>query len=497
MTGVDEVVGTHLGIESRSVAGARQVTLIAVAVSAVLLASSIAYVGPSHADDTFIYMRYVDNLLRGDGLSFNPHEKSHGMTSVAWTLLMVVPSALFGNTLAVWKGVSWICYGVLCVWTCWSILGRARHLAPAVLIALAILVEPHLFRWSGSGMENALAGISILAVLLTWRSVFLERGSGAAMGPLLGVLPFVRPELALLGALLTLEWGILARARGEWAGLIRAMAVAAVLAALIAGAMFLATGYWVPQTAAAKAIASVQNQTPWYALERTALIVVTGAGVLVPAGLWLLGFPRVRPLVRPALLFMVLVSSYLAWQNHLVSTRYSVSLNFPLMVAAGLALLEVGRARMAVVLPAFAVQLAMAIGVLTYTFPGTRTAEGDDIRAFAEQVKTVTDASARIAISEVGAFGFFADRYLIDLYGLIDPRTVDWLRVHGRVSELTALEGLLEYRQATHFVDASANAAPIQGTRLKFVPLTEGVIRRNNAVAWNGGLWRLYRIETP
>jgi arabinofuranosyltransferase len=486
-----------LVIASADPANRGRVAVLAIAISAVLVAASIVYVGPSHADDTFIYMRYVDNFLRGNGLSFNPREPSHGMTSVVLTLLMIPPSALFGNTLAVWKGVSWFCYGVLCLWASWSILSRARHLVPAVLLVVAVLVEAHLFRWSGSGMDNALAALAILAILLAWRAVLLERGGGAAMGPLLGVLPFVRPELALLGGLLVLEWTSLARARSEWRGFIRAIAVAAAVAVVMAGAMFLTTGFLLPQTAEAKAIAWVQGSTPWYALERTTLLLATGAGVFVPAALGLLRFPQVRPLIRPALVFMAAVSLYLAWRNHLVTTRYSVSLNFPVMVCVGVALVDLGRARLAVVLPAFVAQAAIVIAVLIYAFPGTRTSEGEDIRRFAEQVKAVTDQGARIAISEVGAFGFFADRYVIDTSGLIDPQTVAWLRVHGQVTNFTQMEQLLEFRGATHFVDAAASSMPIVGNKLRLVPLIEGPVRRNNVTAWNGVVWRLYRIEAP
>lgn len=467
------------------------------ALSAILVAVSVAYVGPSHADDTYIYMRYVGNLLGGNGLSFNPGEQSQGMTSVAWALMMITPAALFGNTLAVWKAASWFCYGLLCWAVSHAILSRARQLLPACLIVVAILVEPHLLRWSGSGMENALAGLAIVALIVAWRAVLRDGASGAAMGPLLALAPLARPELALLAGLIVLEWASLARSRGQWAGLVRAIAVAAVLVTLTSGAMFAMTGYWLPQSAAAKAIASVQL-APTYALERTSEILVTGAGVFVLAGLWLLRSPQARPMVRPGLLFMALVWFYLAWQNHLVTTRYSVSLNFPLMVCVGLAVIDLGRARLAVVLPAFAVQTAVAIGVLAYTFPGTRTAEGEDIRRFAGQIRALTEPGARIALSEIGAFGFFADRYIIDTIGLVDPATVDWLKVHGPPRNDEQMEQLLEHRHATHFIDtstASIASGWVEGKKFKFVPLADGIVYRNNAVGWGGGLWRFYRLD--
>lgn len=38
-------------------------------------------------DDAYIYMKYIDNLARGDGLSFNPGETSFGVTSFLFTIL--------------------------------------------------------------------------------------------------------------------------------------------------------------------------------------------------------------------------------------------------------------------------------------------------------------------------------------------------------------------------------------------------------------------------
>jgi len=48
---------------------------------------SYFYCGPSHGDDTFIYMEYVDNALSGNGFVFNEGEKSYGVTSPLWTFL--------------------------------------------------------------------------------------------------------------------------------------------------------------------------------------------------------------------------------------------------------------------------------------------------------------------------------------------------------------------------------------------------------------------------
>lgn len=56
-------------------------------------------------------------------------------------------------------------------------------------------------------------------------------------------------------------------------------------------------------------------------------------------------------------------------------------------------------------------------------FPFTHHSEEPDIRRFASTVKAVPPADARIVLSEIGAFGFHVDRYVIDTLGLVDRET--------------------------------------------------------------------------
>src|SRR5436190_9769154 len=144
------------------------ITAISVFMAVLLLV--LLYDGASAGDDTFIYMRYVRNALAGHGFTFNPGEPSYGCTSALWTFIMTPLAKFAGNTIWTWKVVSSVIFALRA-----SILflffSRFRiSTAAALLLTLAVTLEPHSLRWAGSGMENSLAVFLLtLAGVVFWK----------------------------------------------------------------------------------------------------------------------------------------------------------------------------------------------------------------------------------------------------------------------------------------------------------------------------------------
>jgi hypothetical protein len=131
-----------------------------------------------------------------------------------------------------------------------------------------------------------------------------------------------------------------------------------------------------------------------------------------------------------------------------------------------------------------------------YAFPSTRSSETADIREFVERVRSVTAPDARVALTEVGTFGFYSERYVVDLDGLVDPSALAWLRGHGAARTIGELEDLAIARGAQYYVDTAAEPEGIRGQRLEFVPMVQRTVQRNNFSEGRlrSGLWRLYRL---
>ena len=218
------------------------------------LLASILYVGPSDYDDTYIYMRYVQNWLHGHGMVYNIGERSHGVTSLLWTFILAPLTAFLGNTVQVWKACGAVFFA-LGAGFIWLSLERAASQRARLLCVLPCILAPFTLRWSSTGMENGLTALSL--GLFTFISEHASRGAQprsdgrwvVTLGALAGALPFVRPELALASAtviMLTPMWA--GRGRAFWRVLVSSSSVG-VLLALMSLASF---GSLLPQTAAAK-----------------------------------------------------------------------------------------------------------------------------------------------------------------------------------------------------------------------------------------------------
>jgi arabinofuranosyltransferase len=155
---------------SGDLTGAKVLRVFALLVFAVVLVRH-AWV----SDDAFITLRTVRNLLEGDGLRWNLHERVQGYTHPLWMLLLALFYAFFpdpiGATLLLSLGLS--------VATLYLVVFRLRLPAPAGLLALAVLISSKSFvDYSTSGLENPLT--HFLSVLLVAQHL---RGAAAEGDP--------------------------------------------------------------------------------------------------------------------------------------------------------------------------------------------------------------------------------------------------------------------------------------------------------------------------
>src|SRR5690554_6720800 len=61
-------------------------------------------------DDALIYLRYVRNVIEGNGLTYNPGEKFNGLTSPLHTYLMIATVWIVRNYQVAMIGLSAVCF---------------------------------------------------------------------------------------------------------------------------------------------------------------------------------------------------------------------------------------------------------------------------------------------------------------------------------------------------------------------------------------------------
>jgi arabinofuranosyltransferase len=158
-------------------------------------------------DDSFICFRYVQNLLGGQGLVYNPGERVEGYTSLLWTvgLAGLVSAGLRPEAAALAFGAAsyLLLVGLLLGW--WL---AHRDEGPELPVAAALVLALDDFHvWATGGLETSTFAALALGGLLLARARRPSTGSDLAAGGVLGLTVLTRPDGALFAlAGLTCPW---------------------------------------------------------------------------------------------------------------------------------------------------------------------------------------------------------------------------------------------------------------------------------------------------
>lgn len=195
-------------------------------------------------DDSFISLRYVQNLLDGQGLVYNPGERVEGYTSLLW-VLSVAGLARLGVTPEVASSVlgaaSYAILALVLALRWWS--RRATRLVFPVAAGLVLgLSDFHV--WATGGLETATFALLALGGLLLACRRQPSVASDLAASALFGLTVLTRPDgLLFLGMAVARPWWgergapLAARAR-------RSALLLAPAAALVAGQVMFKLEYY-------------------------------------------------------------------------------------------------------------------------------------------------------------------------------------------------------------------------------------------------------------
>jgi hypothetical protein len=401
-------------------------------------------------DDAWIHQTYARNLALHGEWAYILGQPSAGSTSPAWTALLAV-----GQRIAFWMVLPWT-YGLGALSLVGvGVLGQA-FFARATgwkcrlpLAGILLVGEWHLVWAAVSGMETALMALVILATLLLLVS---EEPRWGWVGLAIGLGLWVRPDgLTLLGPAL---WALLlARVdspRKQLSALARLLGGLLLLLAPYLLFNRLANGSFWPNTFYAKqaeyaAMLATSLAARWLAELRLPLI---GVGIFLAPGfitmavntwrarswawmgawLWFLGYAGVYALRLPV-----------TYQHG----RYLIPA-MPVFFVCGL----IGSVQLWRKIPrtswAFVLTRGFAASAslvwLAFLANGAR-AYADDVMtiqtemvATAQWVRANTTPETLIAAHDIGALGYFSERPIIDLAGLITPEVIPFLRDEGRLA---------------------------------------------------------------
>jgi len=427
------------------------VIIACLALTGFLLASAFTRVIGFPLDDAWIHQTYARNLAQLGQWAFLPGKVSAGSTSPLWSMLIAV-GYLFRSIPYGWTfflgGVSLLGIGLAGQAT---LRRQFPDLNPGLpWLGIFLVGEWHLVWASVSGMETAFYALFILLVL------YVLSGKQVAYwlaGLLAGVAVWIRPDgITLLGPLVF----VLFVSAGAWRKKMTNLGVgmAFFLLPFLPYLWFnhSLSGSWWPNTFYAKqAEYAILTQAPL--IQRLLSLFglpMVGAGILLLPGFFAEAWNAWKGknwAIIAAILWWMGYTTLYAWSLPVTYQhgRYLMPGMPVYYVVSILGIISILKAisghkmthwwiSRAWIMVIAGVWLAFyAVGAFTY---------GQDVAIIDSEMVTTakwvafnTPPQAKIAVHDIGAFGFFSHRDLVDLAGLISPEVIPFIRNETRLAE--------------------------------------------------------------
>jgi arabinofuranosyltransferase len=424
--------------------------LAAVSLGGYLAASAWFYRLGFPLDDAWIHQTYARNLaLRGEW-AYLPGQPSAGSTAPLWSALLAI-GYIFHAGPYWWTYLLGALLLVVLAWT-GSVAFRALNpglAAWAPWAGILLILEWHLVWSAGSGMETLLFAVLMLAGL-AWMAG--GQVNWMRLGLWIGLSVWVRPDgITLLGpaAMLLLFSDQSWRARLLSASRLL-LGVALFFLPYLLFNRFLAGAWWPNTFFAKQAEYAVQRQVSLLArFMNLASLPLVGVGiVLLPGFLYLMLQALQRRnwgVLAGGIWFAGYILMY-AWRLPVTYQhgRYLIPAMpvFFVWGASGLARYTLGaqRGRWARVIGRSWVAAALVV-LIAFWGLGAKAFSQDVSVIESEMVTTARWLAANsspdtyVAAHDIGALGFYANRRILDLAGLISPRVIPFIRNEDRLKE--------------------------------------------------------------
>jgi hypothetical protein len=401
-------------------------------------------------DDAWIHQTYARNLgLRGEW-AFIPGKPSAGSTAPLWSLLL---AAGYPLRLApyIWTYLlGWVMLfstALVGVYTFQKLC--PQRASSALWVGIYLALEWHLVWAAGSGMETLLMACLALVIL---GSLLSSKVHSLRLGLLIGLCMWVRPDgITLAGpAVLTIvliepTW------KQRFTSLARLGLGIVLLAAPYLFFNRLLAGNWWPNTFFAKqAEYAIYRETPIVQRYlRLAVLPLVGPGVLLLPGFFLFLTWAVRHKSWGALAGAAWMLGYIG----LYSLRLPVTYQYGRYIMPAMPVYDVwSLAGMAIFLQTRSPVLwrrvvstawlaALALVLLVFWGIGARAYARDvaiidtEMVAAARWISENTPPGALIAAHDIGALGYFGERPILDLAGLVSPEVIPFIRDESHLAD--------------------------------------------------------------
>ena len=453
----------------------RLFTVIILAAAVVLLYVGVASLSEPGfpLDDSWIHQTYARNLAETGQLQYGTGVSSSGSTSPLWTLFLSIGYFL-GLPYLWWAYfLGWLCL----VWVAVSAMGLWQALWPenkstTIWIGLAMVLTWPLVWAAASGMETLLFTALVLQILRSYASLDDNRkGHTSVLGLLSGLVIVARPDGLVLAILVAFGLALnVLLGRAKPVNLL--IFIGAGLLLLVPYFAFnrYLSGEWWPSTLYAKQAEYAflwdqplplrMGQLLLFSLggPESGIRGISGVQLLLLPGIIIAAISATRDDLSNRRLLQTIALLWAAGHIFIYAWRLPVTYQhgrylwpvIPIWIIYGFAgwrqLLSKIEGRLVTeergrFILSTGIKIAFGTMLLIFYFLGLQAYVTDVAFINGEMVDTAiwlreeTQKDAVVAAHDIGAIGYFSQRSLIDLAGLISPEVIPLLKDESLVEE--------------------------------------------------------------
>jgi len=203
----------------------RLVYILAIVAFLALLGISIGGLWDANVvwDDSYMFVRYADHFLAGQGISWNPGEGPvYGLTSLGYFLVIVLFRALLPGQAALTAMLASLSGALVFIILMFILLGRAipaggkakQAIRFFIIGSLGLSIDPwRVHCLDGMDTTFALAWLTLYFLIAKWRQQAPRPAGAVIMGIVGGLSYWARPDLCLYAGLIPLVMLVLERDR--------------------------------------------------------------------------------------------------------------------------------------------------------------------------------------------------------------------------------------------------------------------------------------------
>jgi len=375
-------------------------------------------------DDTYIYLKYSQNLAAGDNFSFNKGEPSYGVTSPLWTILLAIPftAGLDGFWFAKFLDLILITLSFILFFRLTGYFIPENY--PLRILAVIIfMLNPWVIRSAFTGMETSLA---VLIVLLIFYLYYKEKFY--LLFFLLGVSVLVRPEFLFLFFVFLVI--MIFRYWQNKRDLLKILKYIALTSAVIIPFWIFSYfnfGTIISNTSTGKAVLT-KDISILLAQAKEILRVFIMIGpletLLAFGGIIVLLLKRRFGNYLPVIFWVFGLLALYMVTSAAVMSRYFMII-YPLVLLLSLSFIDRLSLKRKFIIPVLLIIFAVYSQVVFFKYvkpycDGFTSGIHDCLIPVGKWLNENTPPGSRILVNDVGAIGFSADRYIIDAAALIN-----------------------------------------------------------------------------